>query len=30
VMDWMEIARLENDPNFQEHGIFRLVVEGGK
>ncbi len=30
VMDWMEIARLENDPNYQEHGIFRLVVEGGK
>ncbi len=30
AMDWMEIARLENDPNFQEHGIFRLNVEGGK
>lgn len=30
VMDWMEIARLDNDPNFQEHGIFRLDVEGGK
>lgn len=30
AMDWMEIPRLENDPNFQEHGIFRLDVEGGK
>jgi hypothetical protein len=30
VMDWLEIARLDNDPNFPEHGIFRLNVEGGK
>lgn len=30
AMDWMEIPRLENDPDFQEHGIFRLDVEGGK
>ncbi len=30
AMDWMEIPRLENNPDFQEHGIFRLDVEGGK
>ena len=30
LLDWMEIARLDNDPNFQEHGVFRLNVEGGK
>jgi len=26
----LEIARLDNDPNFPEHGIFRLILEGGK
>lgn len=30
VMDWLEIARLDNDPNFPEHGILHLNVEGGK
>jgi hypothetical protein len=26
----LEIARLENDPNFPDHGLFRLTLEGGK
>jgi hypothetical protein len=26
----LEIARLDNDPNFPENGIFRLFMEGGK
>ena len=26
----LEIARLDNDPNFPERGTFRLVLEGGK
>jgi hypothetical protein len=26
----LEIARLENDPNFPEHGVFRLIMRGGK
>lgn len=26
----LEIARLDNDPNFPDRGIFHLVVEGGK
>ncbi|HUO55500.1 MAG TPA: putative baseplate assembly protein [Rhodoblastus sp.] len=26
----MEIARLDNDPDFPERGLFSLVVEGGK
>ncbi len=25
-----EIARLDNDPNFPEHGVFKLDMEGGK
>ena len=25
-----EIARLDNDPNFPEHGVFRLSMNGGK
>jgi hypothetical protein len=29
-MDRLEIARLDNDPNFPEHGVFRLKMEGGK
>ena len=29
-MGGLEIARLDNDPNFPEHGAFRLVTEGGK
>ncbi|TME11264.1 MAG: putative baseplate assembly protein [Chloroflexi bacterium] len=29
-MGRMEIARLDNDPNFPEHGVFRLTMEGGK
>jgi hypothetical protein len=26
----LEVARLDNNPNFAEHGIFRLTMEGGK
>jgi hypothetical protein len=26
----LEIARLDNDPNFPEHGVFRLNIKGGK
>lgn len=26
----LEVARLDNDPNFPERGVFRLRVEGGK
>jgi hypothetical protein len=26
----LEIARLDNDPNFPEHGVFRLQLGGGK
>jgi len=26
----LEIARLDNDPNFPERGVFRLNLEGGK
>ena len=29
-MDRLEIARLDNDPNFPEHGVFRLTLGGGK
>jgi len=29
-MDRLEIARLDNDPNFPERGVFRLVLRGGK
>ncbi len=29
-MGRLEIARLDNDPNFRERGIFELTVEGGK
>lgn len=29
-MDQLEIARLDNDPNFPEHGVFRLILKGGK
>jgi Baseplate J-like protein len=29
-MDRLEIARLDNDPNFPEHGVFRLIMMGGK
>ncbi len=30
TMGRLEIARLDNDPNFPEHGVFRLNLEGGK
>jgi hypothetical protein len=30
LLNRLEIARLDNDPNFPEHGVFRLTVEGGK
>ena len=29
-MERLEVARLDNDPNFPEHGVFNLSVEGGK
>ncbi|MGD2158618.1 MAG: putative baseplate assembly protein, partial [Anaerolineales bacterium] len=29
VLGRLEVARLENDPNFPEHGVFRLKLEGG-
>jgi hypothetical protein len=29
-MERLEIARLDNDPSFPEHGVFRLTMEGGK
>ena len=30
TMGRLEIARLDNDPNFPEHGLFQLTLEGGK
>ncbi|MDQ3327403.1 MAG: putative baseplate assembly protein, partial [Chloroflexota bacterium] len=30
ALERLEIARLDNDPNYPEHGIFRLTLEGGK
>jgi hypothetical protein len=30
TLDRLEIARLDNDPNFAEHGVFTLTVGGGK
>ena len=30
TMGRLEIARLDNDPNFTEHGVFSLIMEGGK
>jgi hypothetical protein len=30
VLNRLEIARLDNDRNFPEHGVFNLIVEGGK
>jgi Baseplate J-like protein len=29
-MGRLEIARLDNDPNFPERGVFNLIMEGGK
>jgi hypothetical protein len=29
-LDRLEIARLDNDSNYPEHGVFRLTMEGGK
>jgi hypothetical protein len=29
-MDWLEIARLDNDPSNPERGIFTLIMEGGR
>jgi len=26
----LEIARLDNDPDFPERGVFRVIMEGGK
>jgi hypothetical protein len=30
VLDRLEIARLDNDPSFPEHGVLRLTMAGGK
>jgi Baseplate J-like protein len=30
LLNRLEIARLDNDPNFPEHGVFTLTVMGGK
>ncbi|HEY7875674.1 MAG TPA: putative baseplate assembly protein, partial [Actinomycetota bacterium] len=30
VMGRLEIARLDNDPNFPEHGVLDLTMGGGK
>ena len=30
TLDRLEIARLDNDPNFPEHGVLRLYLHGGK
>jgi len=30
TLDSLEIARLDNDPNFPEHGVLRLELHGGK
>lgn len=30
TMNRLEVARLDNDPNFPEHGVFRLKLEGGR
>ncbi len=30
TLDRLEIARLDNDPNFPEHGVARFKLEGGK
>jgi hypothetical protein len=30
AVDRLEIARLDNDPNFAERGVLRLTLEGGK
>jgi hypothetical protein len=30
ILGRLEIARLDNDRNFLEHGVFRLRMEGGK
>ncbi|GAC1614711.1 MAG: hypothetical protein NVS4B11_00510 [Ktedonobacteraceae bacterium] len=30
VMDWREIARMDNDPQYPEHGMLHLTMEGGK
>jgi len=29
-LDRLEIARLDNDPNFPERGVLRLRLGGGK
>ena len=30
TIDRLEIARLDNDPNFPEHGVLRMTLEGGR
>jgi hypothetical protein len=30
LLDRLEVARLENDPNFPEHGVFSVTLEGGR
>jgi hypothetical protein len=29
-LDRLEIARLDNDPNFPEHGVLKLSMLGGR
>jgi len=30
LLNRLEIARLDNDPNFPERGVFKLTMRGGK
>jgi predicted phage baseplate assembly protein len=30
LLSRLEIARLDNDPNFPDHGVFNLIMKGGK
>ena len=30
LLSRLEIARLDNDPNFPDHGSFSLIMKGGK
>ena len=30
LLSRLEIARLDNDPNFPDHGVFNLIMRGGK
>lgn len=30
ILERREIARCDNDPNFREHGVFNLIMKGGR